>query len=108
MIVTVFILLFKAACQDDDLADQSEEMAEESMRVTEAAGEIVPPVARLVSPLEFCNHFTSLLPEFLKLAVGDVYTVQCTVYRLFILVHVEFGGAVRLLITLFKQLCICT
>ena len=48
-----------------------EEESEYDIMMVENAGEVIPCVAKLVSPQDFCSYLVGLLPELLRRTVSD-------------------------------------
>ena len=47
-----------------------EEESEYDIMMVENAGEVIPCVAKLVSPQDFCSYLVGLLPELLRRTVS--------------------------------------
>lgn len=59
------IMARRTECQDEGEEDESE--AEQDELLIESAGEIVPALGKAMNPQEFAQHYTQLLPMFVKL-----------------------------------------
>ncbi|KAK2193044.1 hypothetical protein NP493_18g10006 [Ridgeia piscesae] len=59
------VLQHRATSQDTN-GDMDEEESEYDIMMVENAGEVIPCVAKLVSPQDFCSYLVGLLPELLR------------------------------------------
>ena len=60
------------ATSQDSNGDLDDEESEYDIMMMENAGEVIPSVAKLVSPQEFCSYLVGLLPELLRRTVSQL------------------------------------
>ena len=70
-------LSVRQATSQDTNDDMDEEESEYDIMMVENAGEVIPSVAKLVSPQEFCSYLVGLLPELLRRTVSQFTLAQC-------------------------------
>ena len=72
MIVTCPSLCDLQATSQDSNGDLDDEESEYDVMMMENAGEVIPSVAKLVSPQDFCSYLVGLLPELLRRTVSQL------------------------------------